>query len=151
MWEAISGIIGYRIPAVPTILVLMQKPKILVIDDDDDFRDCILGIVAPHGYDVLLADDGTQGLARAREWKPDLIISDVIMPETNGYQVCRTLRAEGIQVPFLFLTGKQRTGDILQGYETGADDYLAKPVNGRVLLAKIKTLLSRRQGANGAD
>lgn len=125
----------------------MANPKILVIEDDADFRDCIIGIVAPNGYDVQSAEDGTQGLERARQWKPDLIISDVIMPETNGYEVCRALRAEGIQIPFLFLTGKQRTADILQGYETGADDYLDKPVNGPVLLAKVKSLLSRRPGA----
>lgn len=128
----------------------MRKQKILVIEDDEDFRECLMGIVSPQGYDVLVAEDGTKGLACAREWKPDLIISDVIMPETNGYQVCRALRAEGSQTPFLFLTGKQRTGDILQGYETGADDYIAKPLNGPVLLAKIKSLLSRHPGARGA-
>lgn len=128
----------------------MRKLKILVIEDDEDFRECILGIVSPQGYDMLTAEDGTKGLACARDWKPDLIISDVIMPETNGYQVCRALRAEGIETPFLFLTGKQRTGDILQGYETGADDYIAKPLNGPVLLAKIKALLARRPGPQAA-
>ncbi len=120
------------------------KPKILVIEDDPDFRACLEGILAPRGFEISLTKDGREGIERYRSWKPDLIICDVVMPEADGYEVCRTLREEGVTIPFLFLTGKKRTRDVLLGYRSGADDYINKPFDGHVLFEKVKVLLARQ-------
>jgi two-component system response regulator MprA len=96
------------------------------------------------GYDVRTANDGTEGLARARERQPDLVVLDLLMPGINGIEVCRRLR-EDTDVPILILTAKDETEDRVRGLDSGADDYLVKPFALDELLARVRALLRRRE------
>jgi DNA-binding response OmpR family regulator len=99
------------------------------------------------GYEVFLASDGEEGLVVARSMKPELILCDVMMPLKNGFQVCKTLRSEGINVPFIFLTAKGLSEDQSEGFQSGADDYIVKPFDPVILEAKILALLKRTHPA----
>ncbi|MCL4120105.1 UNVERIFIED_CONTAM: hypothetical protein GTU68_017752 [Idotea baltica] len=92
--------------------------------------------------------DGESGLDQAMRVQPDLIILDVMLPGINGYEICRHLRAEGLQIPIIFLTAKGEESDILLGLGLGADDYLAKPFSIRELLARSEAVLRRSGGAS---
>ena len=95
------------------------------------------------GFDVALAADGTEGLVRAGEISPDLVVLDVLMPGVDGLEVCRALRARGDRTPILMLTARDAVADRVEGLEAGADDYLVKPFALEELLARIRALLRR--------
>ena len=100
------------------------------------------------GFAVDVVHNGTDGIWMARENPFDAIILDVMLPGANGYQVCRTLRSEGNWTPILMLTAKDGAADVVEGLDTGADDYLAKPFSYAVLLARLRALF--RRGARAA-
>lgn len=118
---------------------------ILVVDDSSDMRNYIRSSLEP-SYTVMEAVDGKQGVKKAREIIPDLIISDVMMPEMDGFQLCRMLKKElsTSHVPIILLTAKASEENILQGLDTGADDYITKPFNRKILTARIKNLIELR-------
>lgn len=120
--------------------------KILIIEDQPQMRRNLATILEMEGFEVSLAEDGSAGVARAREFKPDLIICDVMMPELDGYGVLRTLRTDKATstIPFIFLTAKGEKIDQRTGMNLGADDYLTKPVARTDLLASVKVRLERR-------
>jgi DNA-binding NarL/FixJ family response regulator len=120
--------------------------KILIIEDQPQMRRNLATILEMEGFEVSLAEDGSAGVARARESKPDLIICDVMMPELDGYGVLRTLRTDKATstIPFIFLTAKGEKIDQRTGMNLGADDYLTKPVARTDLLASVKVRLERR-------
>lgn len=95
------------------------------------------------GFDVDVAVDGVDGLWRAREFTHDVIVLDIMLPGVNGYELCRTIRAEGNRTPILMLTAKDGEYDIAEGLDLGADDYLTKPFSFVVLLARIHALVRR--------
>ncbi len=101
--------------------------KILIIEDEPNIRELVLYNLNQNGYEGLAAEDGLQGLAMAREEKPDLILLDIMLPGKNGYDICRELRAEGSNTPIIMLTAKNEEIDKVLGLEFGADDYISKP------------------------
>jgi two-component system OmpR family response regulator/two-component system response regulator RstA len=117
--------------------------RVLLIEDDADLCAAISDYLGKQGIAVLVEGRGDRALARISEVKPDLVILDVMLPGKDGFDVCRELRASGANVPVIILTAKEEDFDQVLGLELGADDYLAKPVQPRVLLARIKAITRR--------
>jgi two-component system KDP operon response regulator KdpE len=117
--------------------------KILLIDDDPAQLRLAGQILRASGYGVVTAASGEEGLRRMYEGRPDLIILDVLMPGIDGWQTCRCIR-EASDVPVIMLTGKRTAeDDVVRGLECGADEYLAKPVGNREMLARVRAVLRR--------
>lgn len=129
------------VPGAPT----PGKELILVVEDNDDTRSYIRESLEPD-YRVVEAADGSEGIARAIEVLPDLIISDIMMPGMDGYELCRVLKKDvrTSHVPIVLLTAKASEESIIRGLETGADDYITKPFNADILRARIKNLIKLR-------
>lgn len=119
------------------------KMKILIIEDDRAISDALKEGLEDEAYAVDATYDGDEGYRTARAEEYDLIILDIMLPNMNGYEVCQTLRKENIHTTILMLTAKSQEKDIIKGLDDGADDYLAKPFNFDVLLARIRALLRR--------
>jgi DNA-binding NarL/FixJ family response regulator len=119
--------------------------KILVVDDDAILRMALTRYLEKRGYLVRNVDSGSEALSVFEEDPPDLVVSDVMMPEMDGFEFCRRLRSlrVGQLVPFIFLSSKGEVDDRVQGHSIGADDYLLKPFEPRELLAKIEAQLER--------
>jgi two-component system alkaline phosphatase synthesis response regulator PhoP len=129
------------------------KPRILVADDEELLALGISENLAAEGYAPVIAADGAAALAAARGADLDLILLDVMMPKLDGYAVCAALRAEGNEVPILFLTARGALEDRVRGLEAGGDDYLAKPFALKELLLRVAAILRRKHwyGAAAAD
>ncbi|MER5937127.1 response regulator transcription factor [Streptomyces sp. NPDC001928] len=117
--------------------------RVLVVEDEERFAAGLRDGLEAEGFAVDIALDGVDGLWLARENSYDAIVLDVMLPKLNGYRVCRTLRAERCWTPILMLTAKEGEWDEIEGLDTGADDYLTKPVSYAVLLARLRALLRR--------
>ena len=122
--------------------------KILVVDDERAVRESLRRALTLEGYEVELAEDGAEALARLRsgETHPDAILLDVLMPHLNGLEVCRRLRAAGDRVPVLMLTARDQIDDRVAGLDAGADDYVVKPFALEELHARVRALLRRSGG-----
>jgi two-component system, OmpR family, response regulator len=120
--------------------------KILIADDDPRLRELVSLAVERAGFTAITASDGQRALTHAAREAPDLIVLDVGMPELDGFEVCRRIRATS-QVPILFLTAQDDEIDRILGLELGADDYVNKPFSPRELVARIKAILKRSTGA----
>jgi two-component system alkaline phosphatase synthesis response regulator PhoP len=121
-------------------------PKsILVVDDEQDIVDLLKYNLEKEGYAVKTATDGAKALAIAEEERLDLVLLDVMMPEVDGFEVCRRLRAmpNHATTPIMFLTARVGELDQILGLELGADDYIQKPISPRVLVARVKSILRR--------
>jgi len=120
----------------------MLIKKILVVDDSLTERYFMVDLLTKSGYEVIVAQNGEEGIAKTKEELPDLVLMDVVMPGLNGYQATRTLtRDERTKnIPIVFLTSKNQETDKIWGLRQGAQDYLVKPINGAELLAKIAAL-----------
>ena len=123
----------------------MADAKILVVDDDKKIVELVTLYLKKDGYQVLAAFDGRQAIELARRRQPDLIVLDLMLPQVDGTDVCRILRAES-EVPIIMLTGRSTDEDKLAGLDLGADDYVTKPFNPRELLARIRAVLRRTSG-----
>jgi len=121
-----------------------MKPQILVADDDEMIAASIRRALIYEGYSVEVVHDGAQALASARDHPPDLVILDVMMPEIDGVEACRRLRADG-EIPVLMLTAKDTVADRVLGLDSGADDYLVKPFAYEELLARVRSLFRRKE------
>lgn len=121
--------------------------KILVIEDETDIRELIHFHLFKENYEVVLAGDGEEGLNKAIETNPDLILLDLMLPKLDGISVCGRLRGnESTQeIPVVMLTAKGSEEDIVRGLEVGADDYITKPFSPKVLLARVKAVLRRKR------
>jgi DNA-binding response OmpR family regulator len=117
--------------------------RILIVEDEVPMRTALTDTLGDEGYRILTAVDGPSGLQRAVEEKPDLVLLDVMMPQMDGFAVCRELRRLGLRMPVLMLTARGQTDDKVTGLDAGADDYLVKPFNRRELLARVRALLRR--------
>jgi two-component system response regulator MprA len=117
--------------------------QILVADDDPAVRDSLRRSLSFNGYDVVTAADGAEALAKVADSPPDLLLLDVNMPQIDGLEVCRRLRASGSDLPVLMLTARVEVGDRVLGLDAGADDYLPKPFALEELLARVRALLRR--------
>ncbi len=118
---------------------------ILVIDDDELVSRTLQMALKMYDYNVMVANSGTEGLQLARRHKPDLFVLDVVMPGTDGYQVCRQVRGDPIlkETPILFLTAKSKDEDKIEGFRAGGDDYLSKPFNMEELQLRIRAIIRR--------
>lgn len=121
-----------------------MKEKILLIEDDEGILRFLRRGLSYEGYQVETAIDGQEGLTKSREWHPDLVVLDWMLPGMDGLEVCRRLRATG-PLPILMLTAKDMIQDRVQGLDAGADDYMVKPFELDELLARIRALLRRTQ------
>ncbi len=135
----------------------MGKARVLCVDDDRPTVTIISGVLKKDGYDVDVAYDGNGGLKKAKEFKPDLIVLDIMMPDMDGYEVCRRLKADGVteNISVLMLTAKggvdenvkesyqmaMRVQDRNRGFDVGALEFLTKPVKAGELLQRVKAVL----------
>ncbi len=117
--------------------------KILVVDDEQAVRESLRRSLRFNGYDVLTANDGLEAVETVRSENPELLILDVMMPNMDGLEVCRTLRSEGWDRPILVLTARDGVSDRVAGLDAGADDYLPKPFALEELLARVRSLVRR--------
>jgi two-component system response regulator MprA len=129
--------------------VSSEATRILVVDDDPKIRTVVRRGLAYEGFRVSEAATGEEGLAKAREHLPALIVLDVALPGIDGLEVTRRLRATGDAVAVLMLTARDEVKDKVEGLETGADDYLVKPFSFEELLARVHALLRRRSAPKG--
>ena len=120
-------------------------PRLLIIEDDANIADFAKRGLVQKGFDVELAFTGLQGLEAAKSTSPDLVVLDLILPDTDGIDVCRELRASG-DIGIVILTARHLVGDRVLGLEAGADDYLPKPFVFEELVARIRSVLRRKQG-----
>jgi two-component system response regulator MprA len=125
--------------------------RLLVVDDDRAVRESLRRALTLEGYEVDLAEDGADGLARVTAGAPDAIVLDVAMPVVDGIEMCRRLRNDGNGLPVLMLTARESVTDRVAGLDAGADDYLAKPFALEELLARLRALLRRIDGAAPGD
>jgi two-component system alkaline phosphatase synthesis response regulator PhoP len=128
----------------------VQKARILVVEDDFAIVFGLKKNLELEGFGVSTAADGEEGLRKAIDERPDLIVLDIMLPKLNGYEICETLRKNGIDIPVIFLSAKSQEADRVLGLETGGDDYITKPFSVRELLARVKTVLRRVQDSSDA-
>ena len=121
--------------------------KVLIIEDDSTMLRGLKDNFEFSGYDVITAADGEEGLNAAFNAKPDLIILDIMLPKINGYEICRLIRKEKLDMPIIMLTAKGEESDIVLGLNLGADDYVTKPFSIKELLARAAAFLRRSRQA----
>lgn len=119
--------------------------KVLVAEDDPVTADSLQACLEPEGFVIILAANGKEALDLWKGERPDLLCLDIMMPEIDGYEVCRRIRAEGSDVPILFLSAKSEEIDVVVGLELGADDFVRKPFGKHELIARIRAALRRAQ------
>ena len=138
-----------RIAAVPA----RPAPRVLVVEDDRDVAELIRYHLAKEGYDVCLITNGADALERARESRPELILLDILVPELDGWEVCRRLKQvpETRAIPVIMVTGRVEVGDKVLGFEMGADDYVTKPFSPRELVARVRAVARRGRSVEAAD
>jgi two-component system, OmpR family, response regulator len=130
-------------------------PKVLVVDDEPNIRELVQVALKFHGCAVTTSATGLDALQLAETGNPDLIVLDVMLPDIDGFEVCRRLRASSNDVPVIFLTARDTTSDTVTGLTLGGDDYITKPFSVEALVARVRAVLRRaskqRDGDDGAD
>jgi two-component system OmpR family response regulator len=121
----------------------MAGERLLLVDDEDNLRSMLEAALRYEGFDVHAASSGRDALAVVEEQPPDMIVLDVMMPDLDGFEVCRRLRNDGVRTPVLFLTARDATDDKVRGLTLGGDDYLVKPFSLDELVARITAVLRR--------
>jgi two-component system OmpR family response regulator len=129
-----------------------QIPRVLVVDDEPNIRELVQVALKFHGCAVTTAAGGRDALRQAEASPPDLIVLDVMLPDLDGFEVCRRLRAAGNEVPIIFLTARDTSSDTVTGLAIGGDDYVTKPFSVEALVARVRAVLRRaaRPGAAGS-
>jgi DNA-binding response OmpR family regulator len=129
-----------------------MKARVLVVEDNTDLAFGLRNNLEIEGYEVAVAADGAAGVVHTLEWRPDLVILDLMLPEMDGFRVLRTVRQRGFDEPVLILTARGEESDKVMGFRQGADDYVTKPFGVLELLARVDVLLRRaarmRDGAS---
>jgi len=118
--------------------------RILLVEDDPNFGSILKEYLMINGYEVTLAKNGIEGFEKFKKEDFDLCLLDVMMPYKDGFTLAKEIREKNETIPLIFLTAKTMKEDVLKGFKIGADDYLSKPFDSEVLLAKIKSILGRR-------
>ena len=130
---------------------MAQLKKILLVDDDDDLRDALSEqLIITEDFDVFEAENGHNAMERAKEQLYDLVILDVGLPDTDGRELCRLMRKQGVKCPVLMLTGHDSDADTILGLDAGANDYVTKPFKFPVLLARIRAQLRTHEQSEDA-
>jgi two-component system response regulator MprA len=122
-----------------------RAPRVLVADDDEGVTSVVARTLVREGYEVRTAPNGDSALRSLREWRPDAVVLDVLMPGTDGLAVCRRIRSERPDLGILMLTARDGANDQIVGLDAGADDYLVKPFSLQVLAAHLRAVLRRRE------
>jgi two-component system OmpR family response regulator len=130
----------------PTTAADDTRGRVLVVDDERNITDLLATALRFVGYEVAVASTGRQALDQAATFGPDLVVLDVMMPDYDGFEVCRRLRADGIRAPVIFLTARDATEDKVAGLRIGADDYVTKPFSLEELIARVEAILRRAAG-----
>ena len=128
----------------------MPGERLLLVDDEENLRSMLEAALRHNGFDVASAANGRDALDAVANDQPDAIVLDVMLPDLDGFEVCRRLRAEGARTPVLFLTARDATEDKVRGLTLGGDDYLVKPFSLDELVARVQALL-RRAGLTRED
>jgi two-component system, OmpR family, response regulator len=129
----------------------VHKTRVLVVDDEPNIAELVATALRYEGFDVATAADGAQALATVRAFAPDLVVLDVMLPDTNGFELQARIRADGQRVPVLFLTARDAVEDRVRGLTLGADDYMTKPFSLEELVARVHAILRRTAGAADAS
>jgi two-component system alkaline phosphatase synthesis response regulator PhoP len=121
----------------------MEKNKILIADDNENIRDALAYLLEDEGFKLWIAKDGADALQKVKEVHPDILLLDIMMPEINGYDVCRTIKndPELSSTYIIMLTAKGQVAEQERGKEVGADEYVVKPFSPAEILVKIKRIL----------
>ena len=127
------------------------KTKILLVEDDSNFGNILRSYLELNDYEVELRTDGNQGWAAFNQGNYDICILDVMMPEMDGFSLAKEIRAVNHKVPIIFLTAKTLRDDMIQGFTSGADDYITKPFDSEVLLYRIRAILKRSGQAQAGN
>jgi len=128
-----------------------NPPRILIVEDEPNMRELVKARLELAGYAVAVAPDGFAGIGKAREFGPDLVILDLMLPRVDGYTVCRMLKSGGFEkVPVILFSARSAPEDARRGQEMGADAFVSKPFEQEVLLAKIAELLEAKRKAEPA-
>lgn len=126
-----------------TTMVTSAKKRILVVEDEEHIADGIKLNLTLQGYDTIIAKDGVEGLDLWKDWKPDLIVLDIMLPRIDGISVLQNIRLEDQKVPILILSARGTTADKIKGLKHGVDDYLSKPFDLDEFLLRVERLLTR--------
>ena len=130
----------------------VQNPRVLVVDDEPNIRELVQVALNFHGCAVTTGATGEDALQLARAYDPDLIVLDVLLPDIDGFEVCRRLRSVANDVPVIFLTARDATADTVTGLTVGGDDYITKPFSVEALVARVRAVLRRTaRYRGGAD
>ena len=124
----------------------MPEARVLVVDDEDSITDLVATALRYVGFEVAVAANGRQALERAGTFRPELVVLDVMLPDLDGFEVVRRLRADGVRVPVVFLTARDATEDKVAGLTIGGDDYVTKPFSLEELVARVRAVLRRTAG-----
>lgn len=127
------------------------EARLLVVEDDPNIVELLSASLRYAGFDIATARNGTDALKRAREFRPDLMVLDVMMPGIDGFEVVRRLTADGNRCPVVFLTARDATADKITGLTVGGDDYVTKPFSLDEVIARIRAVLRRSAGAAAAQ
>ncbi len=119
------------------------RARVLVVDDEAYITDLVGMALRYEGFEVAVAASGREAMTRAGEFKPDLLVLDVVLPDVDGIEVCARLRRDGMQVPVVFLTARDATEDKIAGLTVGGDDYVTKPFSLEELIARVRAVLRR--------
>ena len=126
----------------------MTEPRrILVVDDEPSIVDAVATALRYEGYEVSEARTGRDGLAAAQGDRPDLIVLDVMLPDIDGFEIARRIRADGLSIPILFLTAKDALHEKVHGFSVGADDYVTKPFSLAEIVVRVRAIIQRTHGA----
>jgi two-component system, OmpR family, response regulator len=128
-----------------------QIPAVLVVDDEPNIRELVQVALQFHGCSVTTAATGKDALRQAETDRPDLIVLDVVLPDLDGFEVCRRLRSAGNDVPVIFLTARDTSSDTVTGLALGGDDYVTKPFSVESLVARVRAVLRRAARASGGE
>jgi two-component system OmpR family response regulator len=126
-------------------------PQVLVVDDERNIRELVQVALKFHGCSVSTAGTGREALRQAEAARPDLIVLDVMLPDLDGFEVCRRLRAAGNEVPVIFLTARDTSSDTVTGLAIGGDDYVTKPFSVEALVARVRAVLRRASRAAAGE
>ncbi len=141
-----ATLLRVSMPTHPTALPAESAPRILVVDDETNIRELLQTALTFVGFDVRTVGDGRSAVRAAREFLPDLVVLDVMLPDMDGFEVCRTLRAGGTDAGVLFLTARDDARDTVSGLTLGGDDYVTKPFSLEEVVARIRAVLRRTHG-----
>lgn len=121
----------------------MEKIKVLLVEDEETLAMIVKETLEGEGFDVIVANNGSEGLQLLTQSRPDIVVADIMMPEMDGFEMVRRIRRSDQSLPVLFLTARSAVSDVVEGFELGGNDYLRKPFSMLELIVRIKSLVQR--------